>query len=63
MIFSTSASSSVQRSFAATGSSRNAILSVIGFFAVGAVLLALVNVESGQRVAREVERELEQAAY
>ena len=48
---------------AATGSSRNAILSVIGFFAVGAVLLALVNVESGQRVAREVERELEQAAY
>ena len=34
---------------AATGSSRNAILSVIGFFAVGAALLALVNVEEGQR--------------
>ena len=48
---------------AATGSSRNAILSVIGFFAVGAVLLALVDVEGGQRVARSVERELEQAAY
>jgi UMF1 family MFS transporter len=48
---------------AATGSSRNAILSVIGFFAVGAVLLALVNVEEGQRVARTVERELEEAAY
>ena len=43
---------------AVTGSSRNAILSVIGFFAVGAVLLALVNVEEGQRAAREVEREM-----
>jgi MFS transporter, UMF1 family len=43
---------------AVTGSSRNAILSVIGFFAVGAALLALVNVEEGQRVAREVEAEL-----
>ena len=48
---------------AVTGSSRNAILSVIGFFAVGAALLALVDVEKGQRVARDVERELEQAAY
>jgi MFS transporter, UMF1 family len=43
---------------AMTGSSRNAILSVIGFFAVGAALLAMVNVEEGQRVAREVEEEL-----
>ncbi len=43
---------------AATGSSRNAILSVIGFFAVGAALLALVNVEEGQRAARAVEREV-----
>jgi UMF1 family MFS transporter len=41
---------------AVTGSSRNAILSVIGFFAVGAALLALVDVEEGQRVAREVNR-------
>jgi MFS transporter, UMF1 family len=46
---------------ALTGSSRNAILSVIGFFAVGAALLALVNVEEGQRVAREVEREVKTA--
>lgn len=41
---------------AATGSSRNAILSVIGFFAVGALLLAFVNVEEGQRTAREALR-------
>ena len=47
---------------AATGSSRNAILSVIGFFAVGAALLALVNVEEGQRAARAVEREVAGAA-
>jgi UMF1 family MFS transporter len=38
---------------AATGSSRNAILSVIGFFAVGAAMLALVDVEEGQRRIRE----------
>jgi UMF1 family MFS transporter len=43
---------------AVTGSSRNAILSVIGFFAVGAALLALVKVEEGQRAARDVEAEL-----
>jgi MFS transporter, UMF1 family len=43
---------------AATGSSRNAILAVIGFFALGAALLALVDVEEGQRVARKVEAEL-----
>jgi UMF1 family MFS transporter len=43
---------------AVTGSSRNAILSVIGFFAVGAALLSLVNVQEGQRVARDVEAEL-----
>jgi UMF1 family MFS transporter len=40
---------------AATGSSRNAILSIIGFFAVGAALLALVDVAEGQRAAREAE--------
>lgn len=40
---------------AATGSSRNAILSVIGFFAVGGILLARVDVEEGQRVARAAE--------
>jgi len=38
---------------AATGSSRNAILSVIAFFAVGAAILAFVNVEQGQAAARE----------
>jgi UMF1 family MFS transporter len=37
---------------AATGSSRNAILSVIGFFAVGAAILAFVDLEQGQREAR-----------
>ena len=40
---------------AATGSSRNAILSVIGFFAVGAAILALVDVGAGQRAAIEAE--------
>jgi UMF1 family MFS transporter len=39
----------------ATGSSRRAILSVIAFFLVGGSLLAFVNVEEGQRVAREAE--------
>ncbi|MBI4057418.1 MAG: MFS transporter [Elusimicrobia bacterium] len=38
-----------------TGSSRNAILSIILFFIVGGILLAFVNVEEGQRVARESE--------
>ena len=40
---------------AATGSSRNAILAVIAFFAIGAVLLSLVDVEAGRKVAREAE--------
>ena len=38
-----------------TGSSRNAILSVIVFFIVGAILLSRVNVAEGQRIARERE--------
>jgi MFS transporter, UMF1 family len=38
---------------AATGSSRNAILSVIGFFAVGAAILAFVDVKEGQSRVRE----------
>jgi len=41
---------------AATGSSRNAILSVIVFFVVGGLLLARVNVDEGRRMAREEER-------
>jgi len=36
-----------------TGSSRHAILSVIGFFVVGAALLARVDVAKGQAAARE----------
>jgi UMF1 family MFS transporter len=36
---------------AATGSSRNAILSVIAFFAVGAVILAFVDLDEGRRAA------------
>jgi MFS transporter, UMF1 family len=39
----------------ATGSSRSAILSVVGFFAVGATILSLVDVDEGRRVAREAE--------
>jgi UMF1 family MFS transporter len=39
----------------ATGSSRNAILSLILFFMVGGALLAFVDVEAGQRAAREAE--------
>jgi len=38
----------VQRS----GTSRNAILSVVVFFIVGAALLAFVDVEEGRRVVR-----------
>jgi UMF1 family MFS transporter len=40
---------------ALTGSSRNAILSVIAFFVVGGLLLALVDVDEGERIAREAE--------
>src|SRR5690606_30489265 len=38
-----------------TGSSRTAILSIIVFFVVGALLLATVDVDEGRRVAREAE--------
>jgi len=41
---------------AVSGSSRNAILSVILFFGVGALLLLRVDVAEGQRAAREAER-------
>jgi UMF1 family MFS transporter len=37
---------------AATGSSRSAILSVIAFFVIGAVVLSLVNVTEGQRAVQ-----------
>lgn len=45
-----------------TGSSRGAILGIIGFFVVGGLLLAFVDVEEGQRQAREIERELNPGA-
>jgi len=35
-----------------SGTSRNAILSVLGFFVIGAALLALVDVDEGRRVIR-----------
>lgn len=38
-----------------TGSSRNAILSVIGFFILGGLLLTRVDVEAGRRAVREAE--------
>jgi len=41
-----------------TGSSRNAIISVIAFFVVGAVLLTLVDVDTGRRTARQAEAAL-----
>jgi len=44
-----------------TGSSRVAILSVILFFAAGALLLAFVRVPEGQRIARDAERDIEAA--
>jgi MFS transporter, UMF1 family len=43
---------------AVSGSSRNAILSVIAFFAVGAGILWVVDVAEGRRAAREAEREV-----
>ncbi len=39
-----------------TGSSRNAILSVLAFFIIGALLLTLVDVEAGKRAARAAEQ-------
>jgi hypothetical protein len=42
---------------AATGSSRNAILSVLAFFVVGGLLLAAVDAQEGQRAARAADAE------
>jgi UMF1 family MFS transporter len=41
-----------------SGSSRNAILAVVGFFVVGAALLTLVDVDAGRRAARAAEADL-----
>src|SRR5215210_4924397 len=42
-----------------SGTSRNAILSVVAFFAIGGALLMLVDVEEGRRAAREAELTVE----
>jgi UMF1 family MFS transporter len=39
----------------ATGQSRQAILAVLGFFIIGAAILAFVDVEAGRRAAREAD--------
>lgn len=41
---------------AMTGSSRNAILSIILFFVIGGLILTRVDVEEGRRIAREAEK-------
>ena len=46
---------------ATTGSSRNAILSVIAFFIAGAILLAMVDVDEGRRIARLAEESVRPA--
>jgi UMF1 family MFS transporter len=38
-----------------SGTSRNAILSVLAFFIIGGALLTLVDVEAGRREAREAD--------
>lgn len=43
---------------ATTGSSRNAILGVIAFFAVGALILSRVDVDAGRAMARDAEKGL-----
>jgi UMF1 family MFS transporter len=45
-----------------TGSSRGAIISIIAFFIVGGLLLMLVDVSEGQRLARAEEAEVEALA-
>jgi UMF1 family MFS transporter len=40
---------------AATGSSRNAMFAIIGFFAIGAIVLAFVDIDEGRRAAAEAE--------
>ena len=41
-----------------TGSSRGAILSLIAFFVIGGLLLAMVDVDEGQRTARDAEADV-----
>ena len=42
-----------------TGSSRGSIIAIIGFFVVGGLLLAFVDVEEGQRSARAEDKAAE----
>jgi MFS transporter, UMF1 family len=44
-----------------TGTSRNAILSIVGFFVVGAFILTFVDVDAGRRAARAAEADVLQA--
>jgi MFS transporter, UMF1 family len=41
-----------------TGSSRTGILSIILFFIIGGLLLTMVDVENGRRVAQAAEQEV-----
>jgi UMF1 family MFS transporter len=41
-----------------SGTSRNAILSVIAFFIIGGFILIFVDVDEGRRAARAAEREV-----
>ena len=45
-----------------SGTSRNAILSVVAFFVIGGALLTLVDVDEGRRAAREAELAVQQLA-
>jgi UMF1 family MFS transporter len=45
-----------------TGSSRDAILSVIGFFVIGGAMLLFVDVEAGRDAARRAQAAIERAA-
>jgi len=47
---------------AATGSGRKAIVTLVVFFVLGAVMLVFVDVEEGQRAAREAEAALTDAS-
>ena len=47
---------------ALTGSSRNSFFAIIGFFAAGAAVLAVVDIDEGRRAARQADREPTHAA-
>jgi UMF1 family MFS transporter len=43
---------------ALSGSSRVGIVSILGFFVIGSIILTRVDVEAGRKAAREAERDL-----